>query len=228
MQTMSYCVEKSPKPEQAGAMPGWTSPKPVFQPFVPTPSGWRWKRFREAETNTAAGIRGSLQRTFPVSSSQRRSGARVASSAQSCAATWSRAWSNGLWSASCLSGTWSSSAHRSETRGSNCLSLARQAPQSKAGSLETLPAPCSHPCSRNHTLYLEISHFFPLWCTAVEHDMNMQRNATWQQELRKHSSACQQSAEEALGKRQETQSQQEQPPILSPAHNHRLPSLPLP
>lgn len=115
-----------------------------------------------------------------------------------CCYVESRAWSNGPWSASCLSGAWSSSALRSETRGSKCLSLARQAPQSRAGSLETLPRPCSHPCRRNHTLYLEISHFFPLCCTAVEHDMNMQRNATWQQELREQQ--CLSAGEEALGK----------------------------
>lgn len=37
-----------------GAMPGWTLPKRVFQPFVLTPSGIRWKHFGKAEARTAA------------------------------------------------------------------------------------------------------------------------------------------------------------------------------
>lgn len=38
----------------------------------------------------------------------------------------------------------------------------------QAGSLEALPPPFSHPCRRNHTFYLEISHFSFFLYVAVQ------------------------------------------------------------
>lgn len=62
-------------------------------------------------------------------------------------------------------------------------------------------------------------------------DMNMQSNATRQQELRRErSNACQRLAgREALGKGQEMHCQEEQhPKDPLPARTHRFPGLPFP
>lgn len=89
-------------------------------------------------------------------------------------------------------------------------------------------------CRRNHTLCLEICHFFfffMLHCS-FNKDTNMQSNATCQRELgRERSDACQSSAgREGLGKGAgDALPARTAPPatpyILSLAHNHRPSSL---